>query len=481
MFVGGEPVTIGRKALEILSVLAEAEGALVTKDELMSAVWPGIIVEENAIQVHVAALRRAMGPDGAKLKTVRGLGYRVDAVRAADPGLAKSGKPSIAVLPFVNNADIEGQTHFVDGLTEEVVASLSRIRSIFVIASGTTLSLKNQGVTPLELADRLGVRYVLEGNVRTAGDRIRISCQLIDGASGATVWAERFDERLEDVFDLQDKVALGVAGALEYSVQHAELLRAMGRPTSDLGSYDLYQRAIAKLRTYRRDDVIEALALLERAIELDPNYAQANAIAACCHSLIERFGWTDDPDYHASQFRSRAETAVRAGADDAEALASVATAYWSRNNMAAAAPLAQRATLLNPGAAFPQLVRGQVEVSLGNLDRAEACLLRSMELDPISPNRNLQLGSLGAVRFAQKRFDEALTLILEWTQLASVPTSYGFLWSCAGHLGNTEIAHEAREKFEAASRFKPEQIVISTYNLPEHRALFARGIELAGG
>ncbi|MGH7009379.1 MAG: TIR domain-containing protein, partial [Caulobacteraceae bacterium] len=258
-------------------------------------------------------------------------------------------KPSIAVLPFANLSGDPDEEYFVDGLMEEIVTSLTRIRTLCVIASGSSLSLKGQGLSPTQAAEKLGVRYVLEGSVRRQGRRVRIAVHLLDASIGVQIWAERFDETLEDIFELQDNVALGVAGAIEFSVQHAEMLRLIRRPTSDLRGYDAYLRAVALFRTYRREDMLQALELLEHAIALDPDYGLAHSLAACCHALILRFGWTDDPTSHRQRFEERAAHSVRSGSDDPQVLASTAQAYWAAGRLAEATPLAERAAALNPG------------------------------------------------------------------------------------------------------------------------------------
>ncbi len=195
------------------------------------------------------------------------------------PFSAFGDKPSIAVLPFTNLSDDPDQDYFVDGLMEEVVTCLTRIRGLFVIASGSSFSLKGQSVPPMNAARKLGVRYLVEGSVRKAGDRVRISIKMIDGFVGSQIWAERFDGKLEDIFKLQDQVATAVAGVIETSVEKAEIVRALNRPTSDLKAYDLFLRGMTHFRTYRREEMFTALALMNQAIELDPNYALALCVA----------------------------------------------------------------------------------------------------------------------------------------------------------------------------------------------------------
>jgi len=240
---------------------------------------------------------------------------------ATAPALALPSKPSIAVLPFANLSGDPEQDYFADGMVVEIVAALSRIKSIFVIASGSTLALKGAGLGPREAATRLGVRYVLEGNVRKAGVRVRIAVQLIDASDGAQIWTHRFEDTLEDVFALQDRVALSAAGVIEPAVLETEVRGASGRPTDDMGSYDLYLRAVAVLSTYVWEDVSKALDFVERAVALDPNHAAAVGLAARIHYLIDLYGWSDDGEGHRRRAVELAHRALRLAGDDAYELA----------------------------------------------------------------------------------------------------------------------------------------------------------------
>src|SRR5208283_1358047 len=203
-------------------------------------------------------------------------------------------KPSIAVLPFANMSGDPEQEYFVDGMVEEIITALSRIRWLFVIARNSSFTYKGQAVDVKQVGRELGVRYVLEGSVRKGGNRVRITGQLIDAATGAHLWADRFDGLIEDVFELQDKVASSVAGVIEPALQAAETARSADRPTSDLTAYDLYLRAY-EMYFSSAQQIPEALRLLERAIEHDPRYGPALAWAAVCCLRLEADGSSADP------------------------------------------------------------------------------------------------------------------------------------------------------------------------------------------
>lgn len=412
----------------------------------------------------------------------RFVGMEAPPVKAAPPKPAAPAlpdKPSIAVMPFANLSGDPEQAYFVDGLMEEVVTSLTRIRSIFVIASGSTLSFKGQNVAAVDAGRQLGVRYILEGSVRKARERVRTSVKLIDATTGEQIWAERFEGGLEDIFALQDEVAVGVAGVIEYSVQTAETKHAVQRPTEDLRSYDLYLKALVKHRTYTRENVFEALDLLNRAIKLDPTYALALSLAAGCHTCIMQFQWSDSPAEHHAALIDLIGRSVRHGWDDAQVIATAAISNWLSDNKEAGEPLAIRAVTLNPGSSWSQLVRGWFAFSSGDLDLADQCLMTSMRLDPISPNRSLQLGGMAATRLAQHRFEEALQYSIEEVQLVPQPLSLGLLTAIHGQLGNLRRAARSLETLRYATTMSGEEIAKTLYKKVEHQKLFLEGFSLA--
>src|SRR6516165_1756298 len=228
-------VRLGNRALDILCVLASAEGALVTKDELMAQVWPGVVVEENNLHFHISSLRKALDADGkgeSWIVTVPGRGYRLlrpqepsAAHPAREPDSPVPDKPSLAVLPFLNLSGDPEQEYFADGMVEEIITALSHIRWLFVTARTSSFSYKGQAVDVRRIGRELGVRYLLEGSVRKGGNRVRITYQLIDAGTGAHLSADHFDGSLEDVFELQDKVASSVASVIEPALETAETAR----------------------------------------------------------------------------------------------------------------------------------------------------------------------------------------------------------------------------------------------------------------
>jgi TolB-like protein len=252
----GVAVPLGGRAFDTLSVLAAASGATVGKEALLDAVWPGLTVEENNLQVQISALRKALGEGW--IVTVPGRGYRLAPMpSSAEPPAAPTlpDRPSVAVLPFANLSGDSDQEYFADGVVEDIITALSRTGWLFVIARNSSFTYKGRAVDVKQVGRELGVRYVLEGGVRKAGNRVRITGQLIDAASGGDVWADRFDGELADIFELQDRVTESVVGAIEPSLRRAEIARTLAKPTNSLDAYDLYLRALQHYYTMTRDGI----------------------------------------------------------------------------------------------------------------------------------------------------------------------------------------------------------------------------------
>src|SRR6266571_4269844 len=250
LLAGDEEIALRPKTFEFLRYLASHPGRLVSKDELLAAVWPDVVVTEDSLFQCAAELRRALqDQDQHLVKTVQRRGYRFDAAVSIEPCMtvALPNKPSIAVLPFQNLSADPKQEYFADGMVEEVTTALSRVRWLFVIARNSSFTYKGRAVDVKQVGRDLGVRYVLEGSVRKAGSRLRITAQLIDASNGAHLWADRFGGTLEDIFDLQDQVAASVVGAITPRLEQAEIERAAHKPTESLDAYDYFLRGMASV------------------------------------------------------------------------------------------------------------------------------------------------------------------------------------------------------------------------------------------
>jgi len=391
-------------------------------------------------------------------------------------------KPSIAVLPFANLSGDPEHEYFADGMVVEIVEALSRIRSIFVIASGASLSFKGKGIGLQAVARQLGVRYVLEGSVRKAANRVRIGVQLVDAADGAQIWTHRFEDTLEDVFALQDRVALAVAGQIEPTVQQAEMRRASGRPTDNMGSYDLYLRALPLFYAFARTEMLEALALLDRAIALDPDFGPALSLAGSCCYTMHAFGWSSDLERVRRRGVELTHRALKAAGDDANVLAAAAGPTINlEGDLAAATALVERAIDINSGSSRAWMYSSLVRLRLEETELAIAHVETSMRLEPMGPNRAMQALILGVARFRQGRFSETVTLMREVVQRSDHPTAFLFIATSCGHLGQAEAAREALAHYHALTSAPVDAYALRFAVSATYRKLFMDGIALAEG
>ncbi|HKQ88242.1 MAG TPA: winged helix-turn-helix domain-containing protein [Candidatus Acidoferrales bacterium] len=329
---GFVPLKVGSRAEDILGILIEKGGDLVSKDEIIAKVWSGTIVEESNLTVQISTLRRFLDDRSAEscIQTVPGRGYRfvapitrcatdisgtpagidaappsgVTAIVAEEPEgpLPLPDRPSIAVLPFANmSADAE-QDYFADGISEDIITGLSKLHWFFVIARNSSFTYKGRAVDIRQVGRELGVRYVLEGSVRKGGNRVRITAQLIDAVSGKHLWADRYDGELVDIFALQDEITRKVVAAIEPKLMEAEGIRSQNRSPKDLGAWDMLIRASSLFWRLTKDESQAAIALLKQLIERHPLYAPAHGMLAFVLLVSRQGGWhmMDSPKRQAS-------------------------------------------------------------------------------------------------------------------------------------------------------------------------------------
>jgi adenylate cyclase len=340
-----------------------------------------------------------------------------DAVTApARAPLALPDKPSLAVLPFQNLTGDAEQEYFVDGVVEEITTAISRLPWLFVIARNSSFTYKGRAVDVKQVARELGVRYVLEGSVRKAANRVRITGQLIDTATGAHIWADRFDGALDDIFELQEQVASGVVGAIEPKLRLAEIARSTRKPAEGLDAYDLYLRALALSYKLTPEANREAVRLLHQALEIDPSYAPAAGLAAYCYHDQKSQGWVSPTGPEVAEGVRLARQAIEAGMADPDTLwmAGFAMAYLAAEHATAIAAIS-RALVLNPNCAHAWGYKGIVQSYLGQVDQAIDSVERALRLSPLDPLRyyfetGISLALLGAHRFeeAMDRVDRGL-------------------------------------------------------------------------
>ena len=389
-------------------------------------------------------------------------------------------KPSIAVVPFANLSNDPEQDYFVDGVVEEIVSALSRFKSIFVISAGDSLVSEGKALSPQDAARELGVRYVLEGSVRKAGGRVRITVHLVDASNGSEIWADRLDDTMEDVFALQDRVAARVAGVIETAMEEMDEVKATTRPTANISSYDLYLRSLSLFRISRKAEMLAAIDLLDQAIALDPNFALAMSHSSVCHRQVIDHGWADDPDKVRRRGLELAERGLRLAGEDPRVIASVAIALPGlEGRLDRAVALMDRALALNPASSFVWLVSGSLQLKNGQPDLAAEQLETAMRLDPISQMNAFARMYLASARFQQERFDEALALFM--TTSARLPVSYAVLAAMYGHRGEIGQAQEALAQFKSLMVGTIDEAARIWFPRPRERKLFLDGIAIAEG
>ena len=404
--------------------------------------------------------------------------YRIPiAENATAPTLPLPDKPSIAVLPFANLSGDPEQEYFADGMVEEIITALSRIRWLFVIARNSSFTYKGQAVDVKQVGRELGVRYVLEGSVRKAGGRVRITTQLIDAETGAHLWADRFDGRLEDVFELQDQVAISAAGVVEPTLQAAEIRRSAQRPTKDLTAYDLYLRALPYWDSHEKDGLAQAAEYLGQAIERDPQYGPALALMAHCYVQLDNAGWREINQRRGIDL---ARQALRSAPEDPEVLARAAIALgYFGEDINAAIGLVDRSLTLNPSFAHGWYWSGVLRNWLGRPDLALDHFETFLRLSP-RERFSTHEHAMGMSLFFLRRFDEAVAKFLSAMEHhPKFVLGHRFLAGCYGHMGRLDDAREVVARLRTLTSDVLDSGV--RYRNPEYRELFLSGLRLAAG
>jgi len=485
------------KSLTLLRHFVENPGRIIDREEIMDAVWPGVFVTDDSIAQCVSDIRRALGDNEQKLlRTLPRRGYlftaqtreleqataapsaaNADAVSPVVGAPPLSDKPSIAVLPFQNMSGDPEQEYFADGMVEDITTALARIPWLFVVARNSSFTYKGQSVDVKLIGRELSVRYVLEGSVRKAGGRVRITGQLIDAITGTHLWADHFDGSIEEVFELQDKVAASVAGVIEPALQAAETARSANRPTDDLTAYDLYLRAYAMVLTSTKQTP-EALRLMEQAIARDPRYGPALAWAAyCCFRLVGD-GRSEDPAADRLKGVDFARRALEVSSDDPGILvnAALALAYFGEDINATIA-LVDRALVLNPNFARGWNISSSLRNWAGQPDIAIEHMEVSLRLSPRA-RVGTSLVGIGSSHFVSRRFDQAVPMLLRAIQEdPSHPLAYRYLAACYAQMGRLDDAREIIRRLRTVtSAVIPD---LSYLRNPDYRELFLSGLHLA--
>jgi TolB-like protein/Tfp pilus assembly protein PilF len=505
---GSEAIAVGPQVFDLLLYLVRNREHVVSKDELLDGVWGGRIVSESTLTSHINAARKAIGDSGQEqrlIRTVARKGFRfVGDVAAGQPsngvgseqaelagpegtssqGPALPDLPSIAVLPFLNLSGDPEQAYFADGVVEDITSALSRIRWLFVVARNSSFTYKGRAVDVKQVGRELGVRYVLEGSVRQAADRVRITGQLIDATTAGHLWADRFEGTLADIFELQDQLTENVVGAIAPQLERAEIERAQRKPTASLDAHDHYLRGMADLHRGTRDSIDEALARFYRALQLDPNFASAHAMAAWCHFWRKVNGWMTDRPHEIAEGARLARRAVELGRDDAVALtrSGHALAHLA-GDLEGGIALIDRALVLDPNLASAWFLGGFLRVWHGEPDGAIEHFARAMRLSPLDPEMYRMQAGMAVAHLFAGHFDAASS----WAEKAfrDLPT---FLMVVGIIAASHALAGRTDEARRTMDHLRQLDSTLRISNLedwlpirrPEDLATFAEGLRRAG-
>jgi len=427
---GAAVVSVTPQVFDLLDYLIRNRGRVVSKDDLIDAIWNGRSVSDAALTTRLNAARSAIGDSGQQqrlIKTLPRKGFRfvgpvLEAQKAAGspgaddqmqhrkPVLPLPDKPSIAVLPFQNLSDDPEQEYFADGMVEDIITGLSRSKFLFVIARNSSFTYKRKAVDIKQVSHELGVRYVLEGSVRKAGKRVRVTGQLIDASTDAHIWADKFDSDLEDIFDLQDRLTSSVIGAMSPELERAEIERARRKPTESLQAYDYYLHSKFSTYQWTRAGNTEALRLAKLAISLDAGFAVACAHAANLFAQRKGFGWIENSAKERVESRQLAERAMQLDKDDPQVLAHAAEVYsYVLEEPETGSAFAARAVALDPNLATARIWAGWAQIYLGNHDAAIEQFSAAIRLSPIDPHLFLPQTGMAFAQFFAGRYEEGLS------------------------------------------------------------------------
>jgi TolB-like protein len=442
LLIGPEgPVELSARSFDILAALLAKPDEVVGKGDLFDTVWPGLVVEENTLQVHISALRKAL-PTGM-IVTVHGRGYKYAGpkplVAAADS--QEKRRPSIAVLPFDNMSGDPEQDYFSDGITEDIIAELSKFKDFLVIARNSSFQFRGKANDLAEVAKKLGVQYVVEGSVRKIANRIRVSARLIDASSTAHIWAEHYDRELDDIFAIQDEITQMISARLARQARTAIASRARGRPTGNISAYESYLRALQLAGEY--DTVMQAEPYLQKAVELDPEFAGARAMLSFVESI--KYYWSYDPRHLDSGLRM-AKAALQLDSEEAYGhLASGFALMYMRRFREAESSL-DRAVALNPNDPFILSFRALLLSFVGRSDAALFELGQAQRRDPFAVGWFEDF--LGIILTGAGRYREALA---SYAKMATLPSwSLVYLTVCHAELGETRQAHAAFARLKSS-------------------------------
>ncbi|WP_158671466.1 winged helix-turn-helix domain-containing tetratricopeptide repeat protein [Bradyrhizobium guangdongense] len=496
------PIAVEPQVFDLVVHLMQNRDRVVSKDELIDKIWHGRSVSESTLTSRINAARKAIGDNGASqalIRTITRKGFRfvgdVEAKSGAiapEPGrgaaqpprvpLALPERPAIAVLPFTNMSGEAEQDYFSDGISEDIITALSKLRWFFVVARNSSFVYKGRAVHIHEVARELGVRYVVEGSVRRSGERVRISAQLNDVSTGSHLWAERYDRELADIFAVQDEITEAIVAAIEPQLYAAESFRAQQKPPGSLDAWDLVMRALSHYWRISREDNAAAQGLLEQAVAIDPAYGKALGLLATSHIFGAHMGWA-----HMAATVPVAEraalAAVEADREDAWAHHGLAYTYLFRRRFDDALAEFELALTLNPNFAMAHAFHGVTLCYAGRWQDGDAAARRALRLSPRDPLAAIYCGVAAYARFVGRDYEGAVQMAREsMRQRGDFVGAHRVLTAAAGMLGDPALAASA---LEGLRRAQPEvSLAWITRELPmlreEDRAHYLEGLRRAG-
>jgi TolB-like protein len=454
---GSATVAVEPQVFDLLLHLVQNRDRVVSKDDLIASVWRGRIVSDSTLASRINAARRAIGDNGDQQRLIRTIARRgirfvasVDTrsdapvVRAAP--MARAERPAIAVLPFMNASDEPEQDYFADGIAEDIITELSRLRWFLVIARNSSFAHKGKPVTTRQIGEELGVGYLVEGSVRKSGERVRITAQLSEVATGKQLWAERYDRRLSDVFAIQDEITEAVVAAIEPQVYANECFRTRRQAPENLDAWDLVMRALSHYWRVTPEDNRLARSLLERAIALSPNYAQALAVFAVSIMFGAHMGW-DDAALAVPLAERAASDAVHADREDPWAHLALATIHLHRGRFDDSLAAFEMALRLNPNFSLALGYYGLVLSAVGRWQEGADAARRALRLSPRDPFSSIFNGVVAYAEFVGRNYQEAVRLARDGVrQRPEFVGGYRILTAAAAMAGDKELARSALQE-----------------------------------
>jgi len=446
---GSEPIAVEPQVFDLLVYLMQNRDRVVNKEDLIASVWHGRVVSDSTLTSRINAARKAVGDSGEKqslIRTIARKGIRfVGNLRNETAGSAEVGRfplpdrPAIAVLPFTNMSGDPEQEYFSDGISEDIITALSKLRWFFVIARNSSFIYKGKAVHMKQIAEELDVGYVVEGSVRKAGDRVRITAQLNDVTTGSHIWAERYDRGIADVFAVQDEITEAIVAAIEPQLYAAENFRAQRKPPDSLDAWDLVMRALSHYWRVTRQDNVVAQALLEKAISIDPNYGQAYGLLASSYMFSAHMGWGDVNA--PANAESAALAATRADSEDPWAHYALGSAHLISRRFDDSLAEFELALRLNPNFALAQGYYGLSLSYNGRWREADEAARRALRLSPRDPFAAVYYGIAAYAQFVGHNYAEAIRLSREAIrQRGDFVGAHRVLTAAAAMAGDDELA-----------------------------------------